>query len=143
MEKVEEYKFGYVRDLEVVVFNNPIYSFRVFGGHFLENVKVVIGENGTLKITGTEIVYDLYIHKTPYGYWENEPEEKEIQVRRVGWPWKRQEVKYLEGWVKTKKRTPIDLEFGSGWTLERRKAVNERLSDEGRNLEGNIERSEI
>ena len=31
---VEKYKFGYVRDQRVVVFNNPIYSFQVFGGHF-------------------------------------------------------------------------------------------------------------
>ena len=139
--KTEEYKFGYVRDLKVVVFNNSIYSFQVIGGHFLENVKVVIGENGTLRITGTEICYDLYTHRTPYGYWKNEPEEKEIQVRKVGWPWKRREEKYLKGWVKTKKRIPFDVEFGSGWTLERRrKAANERLSDEGRNLEGNIER---
>jgi len=120
MEKVEEYKFGYVRDLEVVVFNNPTYSFQVFGGHFLENIKVMIGENGTLRITGTEICYDLYTHKTPYGYWENEPEEKEVQVRRVGWPWKRREERYLEGWVKTKRRIHFDVEFGSGWTLERR-----------------------
>ena len=118
--KTEEYKFGYVRNLEVVVFNNPIYSFLVFGGHFLENVKVVIGENGTLRITGTEICYDLYTHKTVEGDWKNEPEEKEIQVRRVGWPWKRREERYLEGWVKTKKRIPFDVEFGSGWTLERR-----------------------
>ena len=139
--KTEEYKFGYVRKLEVVVFNNSIYSFQVIGGHFLENVKVVIGENGTLKITGTEICYDLYTHRTPYGYWKNEPEEKEIQVRKVGWPWKRREEKYLEGWVKANQRIPFDVGFGSGWTLERRrKAVNERLSDEGRNLEGNIER---
>ena len=29
--KTEEYKFGYVRDLEVVVFNNSIYSFQVIG----------------------------------------------------------------------------------------------------------------
>lgn len=118
--KTEEYKFGYVRNQDVVVFNSPIYSFQIFDGHFLENVKVVIGENGTLRIIGTEIVYDLYTHKTPYGYWENEPEEKEIQVRRVGWPWKRREERYLEGWVKTKKRIPFDVEFGSGWTLERR-----------------------
>jgi hypothetical protein len=117
--KTEEYKFGYVRDQEVVVFNNLIYSFLVFGGHFLENVKVVIGENGTLRITGTEICYDLYIHKTPYGYWKNEPEENEIKVRKVGIFKKRLE-KYLEGWVKTKKRIPFDVEFGSGWTLERR-----------------------
>ena len=119
MEKVEEWKFGYVRDQEVVVFNVPKYSFRVFGGHFLESVKVVIEENGTLRITGTEIVYDLYTHKTPYGYWENEPEESEIKVRKVGIFKKRLE-RYLEGWVKTKKRIPFDVEFGSGWTLKRR-----------------------
>ena len=121
--KTEEYKFGYVRDQEVVVFNVPKYSFRVFGGYFLENVKVVIEENGTLRITGTEICYDLYTHRTPYGYWENEPEESEIKVRKVGIFKKRLE-KYLEGWVKTKKRIPFDVEFGSGWTLERRE-VNE------------------
>ena len=119
MEKVEEWKFGYVRDQDVVVFNVPKYSFPIFGGHFLESVKVVIEENGTLRITGTEIVYDLYTHKTPYGYWENEPEESEIKVRKVGIFKKRLE-KYLEGWVKTKKRIPFDVEFGSGWTLERR-----------------------
>jgi hypothetical protein len=116
--KTEEYKFGYVRDQEVVVFNVPKYSFPIFGGHFIEGVKVMVGENGTLRITGTEICYDLYTHKTPYGYWKNEPEEKEIQVRRVGWPWKRREERYLEGWVKTKKRIPFDVEFGNGWTLE-------------------------
>ena len=118
--RTEDWKFSYVKDQEVVVFNVPKYSFRIFGGHFLENVKVVIGENGTLRITGIEIVYDLYLHKTVEGDWENEPEEKEIQVRRVGWPWKRREEKYLIGWVRTKKRVPIDLEFGSGWILERR-----------------------
>ena len=117
--KIEEWKFGYVREQEVVVFNEPIYSFRIFGSHFLENVKLVIGENGTLRITGIEIVYNLYTHKTPYGYWENEPEESEIRVRKVGIFKKRLE-KYLEGWVKTKKRIPFDVEFGSGWTLERR-----------------------
>jgi hypothetical protein len=119
--KTEEYKFGYVRDHKVIVFNNPIYSFRIFGSHFLENVKVVIGENGTLRITGTEICCDLYTHKTVEGDWNNEPEEEKIQVRKVGWPWKRREEKYLEGWVRTKKRVPIDLEFGSGWILERRR----------------------
>jgi len=139
--KAEEWKFGYVRDQKVVVFNVPKYSFTIFDGHFLESVKIVIEEDGILRITGTEICYDFYTYKTPYGYWENEPEEKEIRVRRVGWPWKRREERYLEGWVKTKKRIPFDVEFGSGWTLERRrKAVNERLSDEGRNLEENIER---
>ena len=117
--KTEEYKFGYVRNQDVVVFNNPVYSFRVFGGHFLESVKVVIEENGTLRITGTEIVYDLYPHKTIEGDWENEPEESEIKVRKVG-IFKKKLEKYLEGWVKTKKRIPFDLEFGSGWTLERR-----------------------
>jgi hypothetical protein len=120
MEKVEKWKFGYVRDQEIVVFNAPKYSFQVFGGHFLENVKVVIEENGTLRITGTEICYNFYTYKTVEGNWENEPEEKEIQVRKVGWPWKRREERYLEGWVKTKKRIPFDLEFGGGWTLERR-----------------------
>ena len=117
--KTEEWKFGYVRDQEVVVFNVPKYSFRVFGGHFLESVKVVIGENGTLRITGTEICYDLYTHKTIEGDWENEPEESEIKVRKVGIFKKRLE-RYLVGWVKTKKRIPFDVEFGSGWTLERR-----------------------
>ena len=53
--KIEEWKFGYVREQEVVVFNESIYSFRIFGSHFLENVKLVIGENGTLRITGTKI----------------------------------------------------------------------------------------
>ena len=120
--KTEEYKFGYVRDQDVVVFNNPIYSFRIFGGHFIEGVKVMVGENGTLRITGTEICYNLYTHKTPYDYWENEPEESEIKVRKVGIFKKRLE-KYLEGWVKTKKRIPFDLEFGNGWTLERRNAT--------------------
>ena len=115
--KTEEYKFGYVRDQDVVVFNNPIYSFQIFGGNFLENVKVVIGESGTLRITGTKIYYDLYTHKTPYGYWKNEPEESEIKVRKVGIFKKRLE-RYLEGWVKTKKRIPFDVEFGSA--LERR-----------------------
>ena len=67
MEKVEEWKFGYVRYQEVVVFNVPKYSFPIFGSHFLENVKAVIGENGTLRITGTKIVYDLYTQKTPFG----------------------------------------------------------------------------
>ena len=118
--KTEEWKFGYVRDQEVVVFNNPIYSFLIFGGHFLDNVKIVIEENGTLRVIGTEIVFNIYTHKTPFGKWINEPEESEIKVRKVGLPWRRREEKYLEGWVKTKKRIPIDLEFGSGWILERR-----------------------
>ena len=106
-------------DQDVVVFNNPIYSFRVFGGHFLEDVKVVIGENGTLRITGTEICYDLYTHRTVEGDWKNEPDESEIRVRKIGIFKKRLE-KYLEGWVKTKKKIPFDVEFGNGWTLERR-----------------------
>lgn len=118
--KAEEWKCGYVRDNEVVVFNVSEYSFRVFGGHFLENVKIVIEEDGTLRITGIEIVYDLYLHKTVEGDWENEPEESEIKVRKVGLPWRRREERYLIGWVRTKKRIPFDVEFGSGWTLERR-----------------------
>ena len=117
--KIEEWKFGYVREQEVVVFNESIYSFLIFGSHFLENVKLVIGENGTLRITGTKICYDLYTHKTTEDGWKNEPDESEIKVRKVGIFKKRLE-KYLVGWVKTKKRVPIDLEFGSGWTLERR-----------------------
>jgi hypothetical protein len=84
----------------------------------------VIGENGTLRITGTEIVYDLYSHKTIESDWENEPEESEIKVRKVGIFKKRLE-RYLEGWVKTKKRIPFDLEFGNGWTLERRGKVSQ------------------
>ena len=108
-----------MRDQEVVVFNVPKYSFPIFGGHFLENVKVVIEENGTLRIIGTEIVNDLYPHKTIEGDWENEPEESEIKVRKVG-IFKKRSEKYLEGWIKTKKRIPFDLEFGGGWTLERR-----------------------
>ena len=103
----------------MVVFNKSIYSFRVFGSHFLENVKLVIGENGTLRITGTKICYDLYTHKTPENEWRGEPEEEEIQVRRVGL-WGKKKERYVMGWVKTKKRIPLDLEFGSGWTLERR-----------------------
>lgn len=117
--KIEEWEFGYVREQKVVVFNEPIYSFHIFGSHFLENVKLVIGENGTLRITGTKICYDFYIHRTREDGWENEPDESEIRIRKVGIFKKRLE-KYLVGWVKTKKRIPFDIEFGSGWTLERR-----------------------
>ena len=125
--KTEEWKFGYIRENEVIVFDNPVYSFRVFGGHFLENVKVMVGENGTLRITGNEIVYDLYTHKTPFGRWINEPEDSEVRVRKVG-IFRRRLEKYLVGWIKTKKRIPFDLEFGNSWILERRGNVNEGLS---------------
>lgn len=118
--RTEDWKFGFIRGSRVVVFNEPIYSFTIAGSYFLRDVRIVIEENGLLRVTGSEIVFDLYINPTTENDWENEPEESEVQIRKVGWPWKRREERYLEGWVKTKKRIPFDVEFGSGWTLERR-----------------------
>ena len=117
---MEEWKFGYVRGQEIVVFNETIYSFPIFGGYFLEDIKLEIKEGGTLRVMGSEICHDFYLHKTPEGKWKNEPVESEIKVRKVGLPWKRRTEKYLLGWVKTKTREPFDREFGNGWILERR-----------------------
>ena len=118
---VEKYKFGYIRGQRVIVFDNPTHSFQVLGGHFLEDITVELKKEGSLRITGKEIVYDLYLSDTLENDWKNEPEEEEILTKRIGF-WNRREVKYLrEGWVKTKKRIPVDLEFGNGWILERLK----------------------
>ena len=120
MEKVEEYKFGYISGQRVVVYNNSTHSFRIFEGRFLEDITVELKKEGSLRITGKEVVYNFYFHDTLENDWEEEPEEKYILTKRVGF-WDRREVKYLKGWVRTKKRIPVDLEFGNGWTLERLK----------------------
>lgn len=112
---VEEWKFGYVKGDYIAVFNESKYSFQIFGGHFLKDVRVEVKENGTLRITGSEIVFDYYLHKTFENEWQNEPEEDQIRDWKFLW----MKGRYLYGWVKTKKRVPIDLEFGSGWKLER------------------------
>lgn len=117
---IEKYKFGYIRGQRVVVFDNPTHSFQVWGGRFLEDITVELKKEGSLRITGKEIVFDFYYPDTLEDDWENEPEEKEILTKRVGF-WNRRVVKYLTGWVKTKKRIPFDMEFGNGWTLERLK----------------------
>ena len=114
---VEEWKFGYVNGDYIVVFNESEYSFQIFGGHFLEDVSVEVKENGTLRVTGSEIVFDYYLHKTFENEWKNEPVENEIRNWKFLW----MKGKYLRGWVKTKKRVSFDQEFGSGWKLERRK----------------------
>ena len=114
----EKHKFGYIKGQKVVVFDDSTYSFLIYGGRFLEDITVELKKEGSLRITGKEIVYNLYYHDTLEEDWEGEPEEKYILTKRVGF-WNRREVKYLIGWVKTKKRIPFDLEFGNGWILER------------------------
>ena len=118
--KIENWKYGYVSGKTVIVFNNQTYSFYILKGHFLENVKLEIGDGGTLRVTGDEICYDYYRHETPEEDWEGEPEsEKSIKIRKT-WLFWGKEKKYLVGWVRTKKREPIDLEFCGDWTIERR-----------------------
>ena len=102
--KTEKWKYGYVRDLYIVVSNCPDHKFNVYGGHFLEDIEINIGNNGTLRITGNEIHYDFYLHKTSESSWREEPEESRIKTRKVGMFWKRREERYLQGWVRTKKR---------------------------------------
>ena len=117
---VEKYRFGYIRDQRVVVFNNSTHSFLAYGGRFLEDITVELKKEGSLRITGKEIVCNFYLHDTLEDDWEEEPEEREILTKRIGF-WNKREVRYLKGWVRTKKRIPFDLEFGNGWTLERLK----------------------
>ena len=118
---VEKYKFSYIRGQKVIVFDNSTHPFQIYGGRFLEDITVELKKEGSLRITGKEIVYNFYYHDTLEDDWEEEPEEEEILTKRVGF-WDRREVKYLKrGWVRTKKRIPVDLEFGNGWILERLK----------------------
>lgn len=112
-----EYKYGVVIDREVTVFNkrDKSMNFIVRGSHILEDVKVEVKDK-RLIISGKKIIYDLYFRETPESEWENEPEESQIQVKTIG-IFKKREIRFLRGLVRTKKRVEFEMELEGDWKL--------------------------
>jgi hypothetical protein len=116
--KTEEWKFGYMRENVVYLFdNNKIGSFPILGGHFLENVKIEIKDT-RLRIVGEEHIYNYYWRETYRNKWIAEPREEYIRKRKK-WLLFGPKIEYLESWVEQKELSPFDCSLEGNWILKR------------------------
>lgn len=116
--KTEEWKFGYVRENHVYLYNDGgKWSFPIFGGHFLENVKAEF-KGSTLRIIGSERVFNYYWRATYREEWESEPRERYIRKKKK-YLFFGPEVEYLKGWVEQKELVHFDCTLEGNWNLRR------------------------